>query len=1003
MATDSGTVPIEELLAHAGWVREIARRLVRDEATADELVQDTWVAALRSPPPEGRPVRPWLRAVLANFARRRMRGEARRRAREAACARGEGVAAAEELVEEIELQRALAREVLALREPYRTVLLRRFYRGESAARIARATGVPPGTVRSQLDRGLALLRERVERRFGDRRSMSLALAPLLQGAWTVKESSKLVAAAGVAVAALVAAVVGWRALEAPASGARGSGVEPALAAAPGLDPEPGHRVAAAQARDQRVTVAVPPAREPAAAAAPRTTRVVARIVDEAGHPLAGATLGRRQDDPAALESGPDGRVGLELRDEDLVLWGDRQHARVLVAAAPWHATLFLSVTPWRHAETDLGDLVLAPGGQVSGTVVDDTGAPLAGVEVSAADARLADTASVARRSGPQSAGRVPSASTGADGTFELRGVPAGAARVWGAGSDGGWSFTEPLEVRAGEELGGVFLTLVPLEARDRIAGVVLGPDGEPIPGAWLRYTLPARFGMIETAAADAEGRFEIVVQTRQPHDVRAEDPGRRLTPAVERGVEAGTLDLVLRLTEPRWIEVRAFDGAGEPVPGFDARTESDASLAHDPSAAHGSGEEGMLLVRVPRESFRVVVRADGFADGTQGPFDPENAPRSLDFRLEALAGIRGRVVFEGEPVAGATVALHEVLAPGMDVSTRGFRLRLRPRPETSERTDDGGRFHLAVEERHQYVLLVSHDGFATSEWGPVDAGPGLGVEGVEIDLVRGGSIEGEVVPPAGRDRAGLLVSISRGDGDVRMDRTDADGRYRFDALTPGGWQVAWRAREAPEAFHFQSSDGERWEPRWDCIVADGLVTVHDVDLREESLARVTGAVAVDGEPAAGWTVSARHVHAADVLDPVRPVVVGPEGRFELAVVPGTYELTAEAPPAEDGHVSVTRRAEVDDAGLEWSLVLETATLAGSSSGGPRRLTCNVRMPDGTAGHAWITPDEDGSFSLRGVPAGEATIHRVHEDELDPWRLVGRVELVAGETRVVELE
>ncbi len=30
-----------ELLAHAGWVRALARRLTQDEAAADDLVQET--------------------------------------------------------------------------------------------------------------------------------------------------------------------------------------------------------------------------------------------------------------------------------------------------------------------------------------------------------------------------------------------------------------------------------------------------------------------------------------------------------------------------------------------------------------------------------------------------------------------------------------------------------------------------------------------------------------------------------------------------------------------------------------------------------------------------------------------------------------------------------------------------------------------------------------------------------------------------------------------------
>ena len=37
----------EEMLEHSGWVRALARALVRDAATADDIAQETWLAALR--------------------------------------------------------------------------------------------------------------------------------------------------------------------------------------------------------------------------------------------------------------------------------------------------------------------------------------------------------------------------------------------------------------------------------------------------------------------------------------------------------------------------------------------------------------------------------------------------------------------------------------------------------------------------------------------------------------------------------------------------------------------------------------------------------------------------------------------------------------------------------------------------------------------------------------------------------------------------------------------
>src|SRR5262245_44430244 len=58
-----GTSPVlapEELLRHAGWLRRLAHALASDSAAAEDAVQDTYLAALTTPPSADRPARPWL-------------------------------------------------------------------------------------------------------------------------------------------------------------------------------------------------------------------------------------------------------------------------------------------------------------------------------------------------------------------------------------------------------------------------------------------------------------------------------------------------------------------------------------------------------------------------------------------------------------------------------------------------------------------------------------------------------------------------------------------------------------------------------------------------------------------------------------------------------------------------------------------------------------------------------------------------------------------------------
>src|SRR5262245_10646657 len=117
----------ESLLAHADFVRVLARSFVRDAARADDLVQETWRAAIEHPPRTEERPRSWLSAVLRNFARRFARSERRRDRRERAAARPEPVPSTEEIVARETTRRRIVEAVLALEEPYRSAVTLCFY------------------------------------------------------------------------------------------------------------------------------------------------------------------------------------------------------------------------------------------------------------------------------------------------------------------------------------------------------------------------------------------------------------------------------------------------------------------------------------------------------------------------------------------------------------------------------------------------------------------------------------------------------------------------------------------------------------------------------------------------------------------------------------------------------------------------------------------------------------------------------------------------------------
>ena len=66
-----------------------------------------------------------------------------------------------------------------LKEPYRSALLLRYYRDLSPTAVAETLGLSVETVKTRLKRGLAQLRERLDRRYGgDRKAWCLSLAPV---------------------------------------------------------------------------------------------------------------------------------------------------------------------------------------------------------------------------------------------------------------------------------------------------------------------------------------------------------------------------------------------------------------------------------------------------------------------------------------------------------------------------------------------------------------------------------------------------------------------------------------------------------------------------------------------------------------------------------------------------------------------------------------------------------------------------------------------------------
>ncbi len=139
-------------------LRRFARALARDQETADDLVQDTMVRALRAEHLfHGGDLRTWLFTILLNLDRNRRRGLARR-----------PVLA---VIEDVDpaappasdgTGRDIARGLAMMPPEQREVLLLVTLEGMSYREAADVQGVPIGTVMSRLSRARTMLRSHIE-------------------------------------------------------------------------------------------------------------------------------------------------------------------------------------------------------------------------------------------------------------------------------------------------------------------------------------------------------------------------------------------------------------------------------------------------------------------------------------------------------------------------------------------------------------------------------------------------------------------------------------------------------------------------------------------------------------------------------------------------------------------------------------------------------------------------------------------------------------------------
>ena len=659
-------VNTEALLAHADWVRALARTLVADPNRADDVAQEAWVAALENPPRDARNLRGWFASVVRNAASQARRSETRRTAREQAAAREEGVPDTAELVARASLQRDLVGHVLALEEPYRRTILLRFFQGLEVREIAQQEGVELSTVRTRLQRGIAKLRERLDREHGERSDWLPAVAALARPV----APAAVAVAAGTWIASLAAcvAIVGavwwmWPAERTDPADAQSERTvvesgSPARESSKG-DPR---AVLAVPERAERTRVGSSATPEPTVPAAdiPRA-RVQGRVVDLRGDALPGLrlrardrTLPRREGEWIYWRTGETSSARKFPNEELQALRENPEEVERVVRGAgdpPGLKEVLLGVdvsAPGTTAAdgsfdiegpgTDLrlecddeawvfaGDgwteahtvhlFVAAPAIDVGGTVVDASAVPVQGASVEFGTAWPAlEEFPLDVGSGSGNSWQV---SSGTDGRFRLAripSIPGAGLRAWKEG------FKTAVAAEPDRSDDGVTIVMVreTPRARPHVRGIVLSERGAPV----AQDARPSR--QPDVGARHVEDRDDLSLGER---GVRVEldrpDVAAERQPVVEEGLDDAPAHERAERAREHEREPRAVDEAGRTVRDL---------LPRSPHAERELSREGPSTAGAARSSGRMMIlSASSMLRPPEGPRrdDPRGAEDSQD-------------------------------------------------------------------------------------------------------------------------------------------------------------------------------------------------------------------------------------------------------------------------------------------------------------------------------------------------------------------------------------
>jgi len=826
---------LQRLLAEESFVRALARELLVDDP--DEVVQQTYLNAVRHGGENVTTPRSWLARVARNVASNLRRADRNRRRHERtpdADTPTPLVPSTAELAEREERRRELVTAVDALPDPLRTVVLLRWFDGQPPRRIAAALGVSAATVSTRLQRAHQLLRERLDAaHHDDRRAWLLPLVPL-----AVRPELPPVAP----VAPLVAAATGVIAMT---SKTQLSLAATALVAAVAAffywsDRDP----TGAPPPDATQRADVDAARGRVAKAAQETTAASPSVARERAPE---ATL---PDAPEVGAGTGDVLVTLRYAEDDAPAAGV-----TLILTAPGDDTRFDA----RRLRTDAGGrarfTALSPGRryvrsvQTAGTRVEvvagetvevemqvEAGLDLRGVVVDAqqrpvAGAQVEMTMMATSVTFPEVA-----ATTADDGTFAVRAAPRYV--LVGARAEG--HTASPVKFLHGKQGNDAEVRLVLGDDGHAVEGRVVDTDGAPIADAAVIVGDGELSGIAgrdhippfpALAFTDREGRFRAigVPDGEQRLQVRATGFAPWTGAVAVAAEEPAAPHVVLQ----RGGEVRGVvhDQEGTPVANVDVSIGKWDELAHYEATSRADGT--FALMGLPLGDVELRARHEELGKASATVTTTAEGPVDCALQLSRGRELRVRVVdADGQPVASGYV---EAFAEG-NRPDRWFSF---------QRIDERGACTLSnCPDTGTIAINVRGEGFAEQRWPGID--PTSGDVQIQVERLppRSARIAGTVVDPDGHPLGNASVSVNREPRGSASGLyvTDDEGGFDLGPFPPGEWKLSIRHPQFPaydDGPHALAAN-ETWQLGTITLLRGGTATLRtsgDMVERADFLAR----------------------------------------------------------------------------------------------------------------------------------------------------------------------